>query len=62
MPLVTQQDIVVLEDLRNANANVYVEALRQKLETYPPCRIVSIAMVSNQFGAVSKLVAVVETV
>jgi len=62
MPLIPQQDVIVVEGLKNGSAAAHVEALRQKLDAYPPCRIISISVGTTQFGGVEKLVAVVESV
>lgn len=63
MSLVPQQDIVVIEGPYQSPGTATAEAaelLRQTLETYPPCRIISIT--ATGLGLSSRLVAVVETV
>lgn len=61
MPLIPQQDIVVVNAL-GATPPVAVEQLKKKLEAYPPCKVVSIAMMSSVGAPGTDLVAVIETI
>lgn len=65
-PLVPQQDVIVIEGPYIAASPKSVELqaaeiLRDKLEDYPPCRIISISSNGGKMHAYS-LTAVVETV
>lgn len=58
MPLIPQQDIV---SATGPNAGSATAALHQLLESYPPCRIVSISIGVTPIGAAT-VVAVIETI
>jgi hypothetical protein len=59
MPLIDQQDIISVTDA--ASAMVAKDALREALDRYPPCRLVSVSLAINPKGLAS-LIAVVETI
>ena len=65
MPLIPQQDVVVVtaRDVFGAGSlqELAAETLKGKLETYPPCRIVSI-IGDKVVAGVYVLTAVVETI
>lgn len=61
MPLIPQQDIVVVEDIGGSLTSA-VEKLTTQLDGYPPCRIVSIAIKQSAVIYGIELVAVVETI
>jgi len=61
--LVSQQDVIVIQGPYTRASLSYVEApelLRKRLESYPPCRIISITCRGNM--ADYTLTAVVDTV
>ena len=63
MALVPQQDLVVIQGPYSHPSRSYAEApalLRQRLESYPPCRIISITCRGNM--ADYTLTAVIETI
>jgi hypothetical protein len=58
MPLIPQQDIVVVNAVGvGAQLSSAADELRKRLESYPPCRIISISAVGGR-----DLVAVIETI
>jgi len=63
MPLIPQQDIIVIsgpyKPIERSQEQA-AELLKQALEAYPPCRIVSITGTGNL--AAYRLTAVVETI
>lgn len=61
MPLIPQQDIVVVQ-LAGGTPAMAVAKLHEQLETYPLVRIISIAMKSMTAMPGVDLVAVVETI
>ena len=63
MPLIPQQDVIVISGPYKNAVGAYKEApvlLQQRLEEYPPCRIISITCYGSMTNYV--LTAVVETV
>lgn len=65
MPLIPQQSLVVINGPYNlspgrSSESVAAELLRARLESFPPCRIVSISGINLVTGY--SLTAVVETI
>lgn len=60
MPLVPQQDIVSVQAGGFTSAAQLVPKLKQALEAYPPCRIISISTLKDNGALV--MTAVIETI
>jgi hypothetical protein len=60
MPLIPQQDILTVTT-SGFNQFDYIHQLKAMLESYPPCRIVSISITKN-YASGFQVIAVIETI